>query len=585
MRFLFIITGLIFLLSGLSAQTNQMSNPGSSLPIRVYPANSEGVPIYSIIMLIHKDGQTIVADSAVVTQFDKDVNIYPGMAFSQSVTDMAMKRIESNPKVKNASYELYGTQVGGNLILVINIYILTPGEHKSISGKSGMFATKSIHDFPTLIETNNAKLTLLLNGGVGLYNENNSFFGQGTAFTKGNPVANDPAGKGVRFWGETYIEPGVAGITRLGQSDIYAFGALSAMVTARNTADIYSSGATVYADFERLYAGLLFTGLGKSKQGAIQLSYGRQFFQLNDGFLISKYSGSSNAGKRGSVYLNARTTFQKTGLLRISARRWSLEGFYLEPEELFKDKQSNIGYAGANLGYNDNKHFDISFAYINRISGTGNYITPFGEIPKKGLSVFNPKIWITNIGGTGLFLKSEYAYEIHADNNMRANAWYMGAGIDMKKWQYRPMLYYRYAFMQGDKGKDNKYTRFDPILTGGLGDWVQGIIMRKMLGSGNIITHRLQYKMFPTQSLELSLDYFRLLADTYSNLGSPAPLSELKSKHLGDEFTFTGRYFINNHFMLLGVVSYARPGAAIKKAFTEPIKDWSSVQLALFMFF
>lgn len=585
MRSLFVIIGLFLILSGLSAQTNQTLPPSVSLPIKVYPANSEGVPIYSIIMLIHKDGQTIVADSAVVAQFDKGVNIYPGMAFSQPVADMAMKRIESNAKVKSASYELYGTQVGGNLIFVVNIYLLQPGEHKSISGKSGMIASKSIRDFPTLLETDHAKLTLILNGGAGLYNETNSFFGQGAAFTKGNPVANDPAGKGVRFWGETYLEPGVAGITQLGRSKIYAFGALSAMVTARNAADIYSSGSAAYIDFERLYGGLLFTGLGKSKQGAIQLSYGRQFFQLNDGFLISKYSGSANAGKRGSVYLNARTTFQKAGLLRINARRWSLEGFYLEPEELFKDKQSNIGYAGANIGYNDNKHFDVSIAYLNRVSGTGNYITPFGEIPRKGLSVFNPKVWITNIGGTGLFFKSEYAYEAHTDHRMRANAWYAGVGIDMKKWSYRPMLYYRYAFMQGDKGSDNRYTRFDPILTGGLGDWVQGIIMRKMLGSGNIITHRLQYKMFPSQSLELSFDYFHLQADAYSNLGGPAPLSELKSKHLGDEFTFTGRYFINNHFMLLGVVSYAHPGSGIRKAFTEPTKDWSSVQLALFMFF
>lgn len=147
------------------------------------------------------------------------------------------------------------------------------------------------------------------------------------------------------------------------------------------------------------------------------------------------------------------------------------------------------------------------------------------------------------------------------------------------------MLYYRFSYMQGDDPNTKRYTRYDPLLTGGLGDWVQGINMRKVIGNGNIITHRIQAKVFPTKSLELSLDYFHLRADTYSNIGALAPLRELKSKHLGDEFTLTSRWFVSRHFMLLGIASYGIPGSGIKDAFDTPVKDWSSVQLAMFMFF
>ncbi len=555
-----------------------------SLPAQVYPQNSDGLPIRSIILVINNQDKKYLADSSQMSDFYKDVNMYPGSSFNQNVANMALKRIQGDSRVKSADYKLYSSNFSGPLIMVINITLLAPGEHKLYDGRSGITVSGKANDFPMIFESKNAELTFILNGGAGLFNEDNAFFGHGAEFTKGNSIATNPAKTGVRFWGEAYIEPGLGGIIKLGKSSIYGYGAVSGLFSGRNTSDIYSNGGSAFADFEKLYVGFIFTKLGKSNMN-LSVSYGRQPFQLNDGFLISKYSGSANAGERASVYLNSRTAFQKAGLIKLNARRWSLQAFFLEPEELFKNKQNNISYAGAYAGYNDNKHFDLGIAYINRIAGRGDYYTPDGTIPKKGLNIINPKVWITNIGGTGLFFKSEYAYQLSSSGDMSANGWYAGLGADFKKLKTHPMLYYRYAFMQGDNPNNKQYTRYDPILTGGLGDWVQGINMRKVVGNGNIITHRVQAKVFPIPSLELSLDYFLLRADTYSNIGAPAFLSKLESKHLGDELTFTSRWFINRHFMMLGIISYAIPGKAIKDALPEPVKNWLSVQMAIFMFF
>lgn len=565
----------------LSAQDNKFSPSG----IKVAPQLVEGAPIQSILILLNRDGQTTIADSLETDAFYKAFYLRPGAYFRQSVADLAIKTIDEQSMIRSSAYELYNSEIGGPLVMVVQVNFLARGELKSYGGKMGMSQTKTLQGFPVISETSHSKLMVIFNGGVGLFNENNTFFGQGEAFTKGNPIASNPAGKGVRFWGETYLEPGLAGIWQLGKSRFYAYGAASLLVSARNTSDIYSEGATIFADAERLYAGVLAAGLGKRKNINIDASFGRQFFQLDDGFLISKFSGSANAGERGSVYLNSRTAFQKTAIVKSQVGKFNVDAFYVEPEELNKNKQSNTGYAGGRVGFNNNKKIDVGITYITVPGGTSRYSTPQGSIAKKGMYILNPKLYLTNIGGTGLFFKSEYAYQSHYSENMRSKAYYLGGGIKKEAWKFKPSLYYRYAFMQGDDSLTSRYEKFDPVLTGGLGNWVQGIDFRKLVGNGNIISHRVELKGNISSKIELSLDYFLLKSHTLSNLGALAPISKLKNKNFGQEYTLTGRYFINNNFLLLVILSHAQPGNAIQYAFTEKVFPWTSVQTALFMFF
>lgn len=69
-----------------------------------------------------------------------------------------------------------------------------------------------------------------------------------------------------------------------------------------------------------------------------------------------------------------------------------------------------------------------------------------------------------------------------------------------------------------------------------------------------------------------------------SNLGGSAELSDLKSKHLGDELTLQASSTISRRFMPLGV-SWAFPGSAIKLSLPTPVKCWQTYQASLFMFF
>ncbi len=62
--------------------------------------------------------------------------------------------------------------------------------------------------------------------------------------------------------------------------------------------------------------------------------------------------------------------------------------------------------------------------------------------------------------------------------------------------------------MKRDDSDTERYERFDPILTGGLGSWVQGLNFRKVLGNGNLVSHRVEMTSWISPSMSLSLDYF-----------------------------------------------------------------------------
>jgi hypothetical protein len=240
-------------------------------------------------------------------------------------------------------------------------------------------------------------------------------------------------------------------------------------------------------------------------------------------------------------------------------------------------------YTGATVGYNDSSKYDFNLTVLQRTNGIGQYRLPDGEsIDKKGLWVINPKIWFSNLFDEGLFLKSEFAYETKP--GMRTHAWYIGGGIQRNDLKFKPSLYYRYAFMKGDDPNTETYERYDPLLSSGLGNWVQGINFRKVIGNGNIVSHRIELKGSLSDKWQVALDAFFLRADELNNLGGLAPISNLTDKNFGQEYTVNLRYFLNRHFLFQGVFSHATPQKAILNNLPDA-KSWQTIQFSLFMFY
>ena len=103
--------------------------------------------------------------------------------------------------------------------------------------------------------------------------------------------------------------------------------------------------------------------------------------------------------------------------------------------------------------------------------------------------------------------------------------------------------------------------------------------------NGNLLSHRLEFQVNPTSTLQFSLDYFYLFADQLNNLGGRPVLSSLESRDIGQEVMLTTRWSVSQNLFLLGIASIAFPGSAIQRAVTEETSPWLTFQISLFLGF
>jgi hypothetical protein len=183
------------------------------------------------------------------------------------------------------------------------------------------------------------------------------------------------------------------------------------------------------------------------------------------------------------------------------------------------------------------------------------------------------------------WFESEIAYKTHADYDMSAWVGYGLVGYIARAVPWTPSLSYRYTSFSGDDADTSTFERFDPLFTGGLSHWLQGIQINKVLNQANRNTHRLRLNVTPHASLNLTLDYFMHTANALNNPGGNPALRQLRSHDLGQEIQFAARWAISPNPYFVGVASYAIPGEAIERAREDDIKPWSTLQAQLYWHF
>jgi hypothetical protein len=99
--------------------------------------------------------------------------------------------------------------------------------------------------FPDIIRDDRTQLSFILGGGVGAYSDTNPWFGAPDLFNSFSPIAGELPGSRTT-WPEAYLEFGLGGATRLGDSDLYLFGAATGITAFRRDR---TSSATTRAPF------------------------------------------------------------------------------------------------------------------------------------------------------------------------------------------------------------------------------------------------------------------------------------------------------------------------------------------------
>ena len=549
--------------------------------LRIPSAFGEGLPLEQVVIYLRNPTGDPAQNEALQQQLADTFGIRAGGNFSPLFADQGLNQVQRLPFVQAAEYRLYESNRPGTVILALLVTLqpAQPEDTPPSQPATGMVMSGRLRDFPTLYQSDRALVKMILNGGVGAFSDTNPWLNRADNFLVG---PYQPTG--TVTWGEAYLEPGLAGITRLGDWPLYIYGAGSYTLSSTLQPDIFRTDNRLYGAVEDLYGGLLVAEPGNSL--AFNLSAGRQIFQLNQGFLFSQFSGSANALDRGASYSNPRTAYDMTVFAGLRWGDFRLQGFFLEPDEL-PIADSDTQYLGTSLSYNNNQGLEAVLSYITVPQSNRIYLLPSGDrLTRDGLQVINPRLRLSSLFGVaGLWAEGEYAYQFSQQHPIAAHGGYLWLGYTAEEIAWRPSLSYRFAGFSGDDPNTDTYERFDPLQAGGLSDWLQGISLGKLYNNSNGFSHRITLSAQPSQNLSVSLDYYYRFADELNNLGGNAVLSTLDSRYIGQEFLLTTRYFLSQNFMLQGVGSVAFPGSAIRRAIDDDTSPWITLQLSLFMFF
>ena len=545
---------------------------------------AEGLPVGSVTIQLDMTAGDPEENERLKSQATAAFGITEGATFRRVSAEFGVNRIRQLDTVRSAELKLYKSVTGGSQVeIIIRVSPLVEGSTVPSKTK-GLFASGNMSEFPTLFENDRSRFVFILNGGAGIFTDSDPWFGGfGQRFNNGNPTAEDPLGAGTSAWLEGYIEPGIGGIFQLYDYPLYPYGAVSYLMSGTSGHDIYNSGSRGYGDFEKLYAGLLWDLPGEKT--LVDVSFGRQIYQIRDGFLLSKIPVSTSIGERAALYLGPRLTSEFTALAKLRAVDFGLETFFLEPSEI-SEIAGNTRLAGINLTYQFST-LDAALTYFYVPESKTNYRAPDGRrLSREGLRTINPSLSMTEpFGLDNSWIKMEYAYQNHEDYDMSAQAGYVWAGYTVENYSWQPEISYRWSLFSGDNPDTQTFERFDPLFSGGLGNFLPGIIFSKVYKNSNLITNRATLTVKPSDTLELSLDYFHHRADNLNNLGGIGPLQTLESKEIGQEVTLSLFHYVGAHLFLQGIASVGFPGEAIERSLGGDAENWYTVQAALYMFF
>jgi hypothetical protein len=533
------------------------------------PRQVEGLPLALVFYDLRGAAGVTGGDEVARGRIEQAFGLQAGSAFNEQTAGIALQRVQSLEFVKSAGYSIYDSERAGYVVLVLSVEF---GAKETTAAPKGLLNGRW-EDFPTLYQDDRTYVRLLLDGGLGYYTDFNPWFGNAPAFTDRSPIALDPAGGASASWGELNAEYGLAAITRIADSPVWAYAAGSFLTSVSTGQDLYRSDTRELTRLEDLYGGFVIGRPGVD--WSANVSAGRQNWQLNDGFLFSRFAAGANAGPNPALYLNPRTAYEMTALAQIKWRNLRLEGFYVDPAEIdFLDSDS--AYAGVNLAYTAPGGVEASALYYEAPrSDTVFRRDSFGAVPREGLQVFDARLGSTNLlGFRGLELFGEHAWQSNRHVDWDARAWYLRTGYSFTSLPWTPNLSYRYASFSGDDPETPVYERFDAQLSSGLDTWVQGVSFKKVVGNTNLNSHRIRLNVAPTDTLSLTVDYFWLLADETGT-----------SADYGQELNLALRWAISRNLFFLGVAGLAFPGDALRAQAGTDLDNWATLQASLFFNF
>jgi hypothetical protein len=527
---------------------------------------ADDVPIATVVVRVTAPSGDAARDAEALATVEDATAALSGTRFSTIEFAALIRRLEADPAIARVTYRLLPD--GANAVRVAFDVAPSTAIAKAPEARPA---------FPVLFKNDRNLVTAIVAGGIGVYSDGNPWFGQPALFIGSSPVAGSLPGARAT-WTEGSLEVGAGFATGLGDGNFYAFGALTGMFTWTLGQDIFRGDSRSYLATEKAYAGLLYAD--PATHNRAKLSIGRQTYTLNDGFLVNMVKGSANVGPRGASYLGPRLANDFSVLAEATIGRISGSVFYIDPNEL-ESLESDSHYLGGNLAYAPTEALSLDATILTVPASKTTFATPQGRrVPREGEVTVAGHVLARNVIVDGLFVEGELAHQFHDGEDVSAWAGYGTLGYIAREAGWSPSFSYRYAMFSGDNPDTVTFERFDAPLSTGLGIWLQGISFGKLFSNTNLVTHRVQVNVVPVETLNVTFEWHKLVADQLNNLGATPAIATLQSTDIGNEVTLTGRWAINRKLYLQGVISAAMPGRALTDIGAD--RTWSTVQLSLY---
>jgi hypothetical protein len=552
------------------------ADPNQSLRI---PANlAEGYTVNLVYVHLMNPSGDPVQDEQDREELAGSFAIQPGGPFNALLAEGALGRVRQLPRVQAAEYRLY-RQPGSQEIQIALLVTLQSAEARRPARPAGWFGKGRIGDFPVLWRDHRSLLKIIFNPYVGVYADHHPWLGNPSEFNRYAGMKETPA------WMEASAEAGLGGITQVGATPLYLYGAATYLVSTTQGRDTYNSEKSrAHGEMEQGYGGFLVARPGSPY--SFNLSAGRQRFSLNRNLLVGHVLGATNAGERAATYLSPRNAHDLVVDARLRVHDILIEGFYADPNEL-PAADTHTRFAGLNLKYNNNRSVDASCTFLAVSRSDAAYTLPDGSrLTREGLRAVNPHLrWNAPFGARGFWLEGEYARQWNARYEMSAYAYGAWAGYTFTETPWQPGLLYRYSVFSGDDPATPAYERFDGLTGGVQRDWVQGLTFSKLVANRNLRGHRFEVSVKPFRGMEFSVDCYRLSADSLNNLGTPPPLQTYAAGYIGQSFTPTLQWSVGQNLFIQAVADFVIPGEALKRALVGEAVTWQSYQLSLYFFY
>ena len=311
-----------------------------------------------------------------------------------------------------------------------------------------------------LLERNGLTLNLDIEAGVGGLLTKNTNFGLGRIDLPNGDISGDAQ------WGEGYVKPGLS--LEYGSAAGAFYGGASgvgSLTVGDGDAGGFTDGGDKKLSLESLYGGwrsgtLLAESLGED---ALDLSAGRQDFQVGDGFLI--WDGNFDNNGDGAYWLGPRSAFEFAGLARVNTTPLGGQLFFLSADHDQGDTEligANLDYALSDLGLGDESVLGGMYFQITDVDERFN-----DETPREGMQLATIRLNDVRVPGfqdAGLYAEYAKQFGDGDDVDFDAQAFYVEPFYDFSWLPWSPRLAYRFAYFSGDPDPDDEDRKdFDPL--------------------------------------------------------------------------------------------------------------------------